>query len=85
MSDNPMLRWGFSHEQTPRTTTFYVKNRFKRRQRAKRLTEPVPSIPAVAEIADAEHSTSSRQRAGLERRESNQGALIEVVDVQRVS
>jgi RNA-directed DNA polymerase len=51
MSDNPMLRSAFSHEQTPRTATYYVVNRFKRRQRARRVTEPVPPVPAVEQLA----------------------------------
>src|SRR5215831_12221274 len=55
MSDNPMLRWSFAHEQTPRTSTFYVKNRFKRRQRPRRVTVPVRRVPTVGKIADADN------------------------------
>src|SRR5262245_4477541 len=55
MSDDPMLRWSFAHEQTPRTITFYVKNRFKRRQRPRRVTEPVRHVPTVGKIAHADN------------------------------
>jgi hypothetical protein len=52
MSDDPMLRWGFDHEQTPHSVTYYVVNRFKKRQRPRRVTEPVPAVPTVAQVAD---------------------------------
>jgi hypothetical protein len=52
MSDNPLLKFSFSHEQTPRTTTYYVKNRFKRRQRPRRVTESVSAVPTVEQVAD---------------------------------
>jgi hypothetical protein len=52
MSDDPMLRWGFDHEQTPHTATYYVVNRFKKRQRPRRVTEPVPAVPTVEQVAD---------------------------------
>src|SRR5215467_7509619 len=55
MSDNPMLRWSFAHEQTPRTITFYVKNRFKRRQRPRRVTEPVRRVPTLTKVARADN------------------------------
>src|SRR5262249_62314942 len=55
MSDDPMLRWGFSHEQTPRTSTYYVKNRFKRRQRPRRVIVPVRRVPTVTKIAEADN------------------------------
>src|SRR5262245_24102526 len=55
MSDDPMLRWGFAHEQTPRTITFYVKNRFKRRQRPRRVSVPVQRVPTVGKIASADN------------------------------
>jgi hypothetical protein len=55
MSDNPLLKYGFAHEQTEHTATYFVKNRFKKRQRARRVTEPVPIIPTVDQIADAEN------------------------------
>src|SRR5262245_41253785 len=68
MSDNPMLRWGFAHEQTPRTSTFYVKNRFKRRQRPRRVTEPVRRVPTVGKIDSADNLIRTfyemRARAG---------------------
>jgi hypothetical protein len=55
MSDNPMLRWGFAHEQTPQTATYYVKNRFKRRQRARRVIVPVPGLPTVEQVAGTDN------------------------------
>src|SRR5262249_24019847 len=54
MSDDK-LRWGFSHEQTPRTSTFYVKNRFKRRQRPRRVSVPVRRVPTVGKIAHTDN------------------------------
>jgi hypothetical protein len=55
MSDDPMLRSGFAPEQTTRTAAHYIRNRFKRRQRARRVTEPVPAVPTVARIADPDN------------------------------
>jgi hypothetical protein len=55
MSDNPMLTWSFAHEQTPWSATYYVKNRFKKRQRVRRVTEPVASLPTVEQLAGADN------------------------------
>jgi RNA-directed DNA polymerase len=68
MSDDPRLRWGFAHEQTPRTATFHVKNRFKKRQRARRLTQPVSLVPTIGLIASTNNLIRTfyemRTRAG---------------------
>ncbi len=58
MSDNPMLRYAFAHEQTARTARYYVMNRYKRHQRARRVTEALPFMPTVAQVADADRLIS---------------------------
>jgi hypothetical protein len=47
--------WSFAHEQTRQAAVFYVKNRFKRRQRARRVTVPLGGVPTVEIIGDAEN------------------------------
>ena len=37
MSYEPIVRWAFAHEQTPRSTTFYYRHRYKARQRPRRV------------------------------------------------
>jgi hypothetical protein len=61
MSDNPLLKYAFAHEQTEHTATYFVKNRFKKRQRARRVTEPVTPIPTVDQIADSENLLETLQ------------------------
>jgi hypothetical protein len=56
MSDLRWLRWSFAHEQTPHTATYYVRERFKRRQRPKKVVEPLsPTVPTVEQIADPDN------------------------------
>jgi hypothetical protein len=62
----PITRWAFAHEQTPRTSTFYVRHRFKARQRPRRVT--VPAVPSVRQLADPDNLIDTyyamRSRAG---------------------
>ena len=51
MSDDPMLRWGFDHEQTPHTATYYVVNRFKTEKLAGHITLTKGERSALAELA----------------------------------
>lgn len=56
MSDYRWVRYGFSHEQTPRSAVHYVRERFKRRQRARRVMVPAAGAePTVAQIADPDN------------------------------
>jgi len=56
MSDMRWVRYGFAHEQTPHTATYYVQDRFRRRRRAQRVTVPIIGTePTVEQIADPEN------------------------------
>lgn len=55
MSYGSLVRWGFAHEQTPQAAVHYVRNRFKKRQRARRVSEPLPREPTVERIAVADN------------------------------
>jgi hypothetical protein len=51
VSDYRWVRYGFSHEQSPRAAVHYVRERFKRRQRALRVVVPAAGVePTVAQI-----------------------------------
>jgi RNA-directed DNA polymerase len=52
MSDFRWVRWGFAHEQTARSSTYYFRERFKARQRALRVVMPADGVePTVEQIA----------------------------------
>jgi hypothetical protein len=52
VSDYRWVRHGFSHEQSARASVYYVRERFKRRQRALRVVVPADGVePTVAQIA----------------------------------
>jgi hypothetical protein len=56
VSDYRWVRYGFSHEQTARSSTWYVRERFKRRQRPFRVVVPAAGVePTVARIADPDN------------------------------
>jgi hypothetical protein len=55
MSYGSLVRWGFAHEQTPNTAVYYARNRFKRRQRARRVIEIPWREPSVERIADPDN------------------------------
>jgi RNA-directed DNA polymerase len=56
VSDYRWVRYGFSHEQTPRSAVHYVRERFKRRQRPLRVVVPADGAePTVAQIADPDN------------------------------
>ena len=66
MSYEPIVRWAFAHEQTPHSTTFYYRHRYKARQRPRRVT--VPAVPSVRQLASADRLIDTfyamRSRAG---------------------
>jgi hypothetical protein len=49
----PIIRWAFAHEQTPHSTTFYYRHRYKARQRPRRVT--VPAVPSLHQLADPDN------------------------------
>jgi hypothetical protein len=53
MTYEPILRYGFAHEQAPRTSTFYYRHRHKARQRPKKVT--VPAVPSVRQLASPDN------------------------------
>jgi hypothetical protein len=56
VSDFRWVRHGFAHEQTARSSTWYVRERFRRRQRALRVVVPAAGAePTVAQIADPDN------------------------------
>ena len=69
MSDFRWLRYGFAHEQTPRSAVHYVRERFKRRQRPLRVVvpaagaEPTDGSPGLFEQSAAEAAAKPAPRA----------------------
>jgi hypothetical protein len=56
VSDYRWVSHAFSHEQTARSSTWYVRERFRRRQRALRVVVPAAGAePTVAQIADPDN------------------------------
>jgi RNA-directed DNA polymerase len=62
----PILRYGFAHEQTQQTSVFYYRHRHRPRQRPRRVT--VPAVPSLRQLASADNLIdtyySMRSRAG---------------------
>ena len=55
MSYGSLVRWGFAHEQTPSAAVHYVRNRFKKRQRARRVVEQWRKEPTVEQLAASDN------------------------------